>query len=95
MPFCFIGVFFFLAEKPDGLESLLQFVTGLDVAPMLGFDPSPELKFSHPDVDNPLDGTPYANTCSNSLTIPVLQSYEIFVDRMNMALTFGTFFTNE
>ncbi len=83
-----------IAEQPDALETLLQFVTCLREPPVLGFNPPAKLNFTHPDPNDEYDGTPYANTCGNALSIPVLLSYETFVERMNLALTVGTVFTN-
>ena len=82
------------SEEEAGLETLLVFITGYDTVPPLGFEPSLRLNFVHPETQCSYDGVPYANTCANMLTIPVLEEYETFKQRMNLALKIGTVFTN-
>ena len=62
------------------MQTLLEFVTGLDTIPSLGFDPSPRLKFYHPNPVDEYDGLPYANACANILNVPVLRDYDLFVE---------------
>jgi len=76
------------------LSDLLIFVTGLETVPPLGFDPQPSLTFAHiDDVTNISQSFPFANTCSNSLRIPVLPTYAEFNSNfkaaMSMAVTFS------
>ncbi|XP_046569875.1 G2/M phase-specific E3 ubiquitin-protein ligase-like, partial [Haliotis rubra] len=80
-------------EETQSLGKLLAFVTGLDEVPPLGFWPQLRLEFSHPGIDS-YDGTPYANTCANSLRVPVLQVYQSFKEVMMLSLEVGTVFTN-
>ena len=71
--------FILLSDELNGLQTLLGFLTGLDTIPSLGFDPSPRLKFYHPNPVDEYDGLPYANTCASILNIPVLCDYDLFV----------------
>ena len=51
------------------LEKILQFTTAAQYEPLLGFQIQPTLQF------NVLSGfLPIANTCSNSLTLPIPSS---------------------
>ena len=61
-------VFSLLSDESDGLQTLVEFVKGLDTIPSLGFDQSPRLKFHHP---NPVDEY---NGYANILTVPVFMS---------------------
>ena len=62
----------------------------------LGIEPSPTLIFDHPadDVGDHSRGVPFANTCTNCLHVPVLADYELFKERMMLALEFGLSFVN-
>ena len=73
-------VFILLSDGLNGLQTLLGFVTGLDTIPSLGFDPSPRLKFYHPNQVDGYDCLPYANACANILKVPVLSDYDLFVE---------------
>jgi len=64
------------------LSELLIFATGLDVLPPLGFEPARTITFGHPSNLDFKTAFPVANTCSNSLRLPVLQSYDLFVQNM-------------
>ena len=65
--------FFLLSGEPNGLQTLLGIVKGLDIIPSLGFDQSPRLKFHHPNPVDEYDG--YANI----LIVPVFMSdYDLF-----------------
>ena len=55
-------------------------MTGLDAIPSLGFDPSPRLKFYHPNPVDEYDGLPYANACANILNVPGLSDYDLFIE---------------
>ena len=76
-----IAFFILLSDEPNGVQTLLGFVTGLDTIPSLGVDPSPRLRFHHP---NPVDGydglpyMPYTNACANIFTVTVLSDYDLF-----------------
>lgn len=50
---------------------VLQFITGSYQVPALKFDPVPSLKFLHDDPGRKMN----ANTCSNTLTLPVHSKY--------------------
>ena len=67
-PYLSLIAFFPLSDEPDGLQTLLGFVKGLDTIPSLGFDQRPRLKFNHPNPVNEYDG--YANI----LTVPVFMN---------------------
>lgn len=86
----------FAVIEEGRLGQLLAFVTGLDVVPPLGFEPIPALEFNHPgDADYAyLEGVPFANTCANSLRLPVLPEYQVFKERMVAALAVGEIFTD-
>ena len=90
----FITLFHFAEDNKLG--DLLVFATGLDAIPPLGIEPSPTLVFDHPadDEDDHSRGVPYANTCANSLHVPVLADYELFKERMMLALEVGQSFIN-
>ena len=81
-----ITVFHFAEDNK--LCELLVFATGLDAIPPLGIEPSPTLVFDHPadDVDDHSREVPFVNTCANCLHIPVLADYELFKERMLLAL---------
>ncbi|XP_069108918.1 G2/M phase-specific E3 ubiquitin-protein ligase-like [Argopecten irradians] len=82
-------------EEMDKLEDLLQFVTGLRTVPILGMVPSPSTSFGHYDPDDSRWQFPMANTCANTLRIPVVEEYEIFKTNMLRTLEMVTAFTNE
>ncbi|XP_063436086.1 G2/M phase-specific E3 ubiquitin-protein ligase-like [Mytilus trossulus] len=84
-----------LEEEPEGLQNLLTFITGYDTVPPLGFDPPLSLHFIHTENDSDDDAVPYANTCANMLQIPVLSSFDVFQERMHLAVKLGTTFTNQ
>ncbi|XP_056000514.1 G2/M phase-specific E3 ubiquitin-protein ligase-like [Ostrea edulis] len=85
-----------LEDTPDKFKSLLAFITGLDSIPPLGFSPPLTYKFRHPESDEnfTLLATPYANTCTNTLSIPVTDTYKAFKDVMDNALELGCLFTD-
>ena len=51
------------------LGGILQFVTGTNVEPVLGFAMEPRLLFV--DVDAKLGFYPTANTCTNCMHLPI------------------------
>lgn len=85
-----------IEDTPDKFKSILVFVTGLDSVPPLGFSPPLKLKFRHPEADENFSvfATPYANTCFNTLSIPVTETYNAFKEVMDNALDLGCLFTD-
>ena len=79
------------------LFTLLVFVTGSATIPPLGFHPQPTITFGHrQDFAEPDDQSidyPFANTCSNSLRLPVLSSSDDFCANMLAALRIATTFS--
>ena len=79
------------------LADLLQFATGADKIPSLGFFPRPTVVFLHPqgigEEEKHTAGLPRANTCGMELSLPVLDRYVDFRDRM-VAEMITTFTTN-
>lgn len=66
------------------LEQLLVFVTGADCIPPLGFDPQPMVEFLHDAIPS-IDGKthyvskyPVTSTCSNTIMLPLSETYDIF-----------------
>ena len=68
------------------LEDVLIFATGSSSIPVAGFNPPPSISFRHPaDIhveDSFTEEFAYANTCANSLSLPVLRDYEVFKARV-------------
>jgi len=86
-----------IAES-DQLPALLRFATGLECIPPLGIDPQPCIVFGHPEdfaSSDPTMSFPFANTCSNLLRLPVLQSYNTFAENMMAAVTMATTFSTK
>ncbi|XP_046581337.1 G2/M phase-specific E3 ubiquitin-protein ligase-like [Haliotis rubra] len=90
----------FLLDLEEGtevptLKDLLVFVTGADGIPPLGFDPSPRLLFHSADIESPEDKKNFlfANTCANSLSLPMLVDYELFKKNMVAAIQIKLFTT--
>jgi hypothetical protein len=78
------------------LELLLIFATGLDTIPPLGFEPTPSLTFGHGEdvaIDDIRRQFPIAHTCTNSLRIPLIATYDKFKENMNAALDMVNTFT--
>lgn len=67
------------------LKHVLQFVTGADDIPVIGFCPRPTIKFSHNAVPNRKLS---ANTCANILTIPVagMREYSKFSEEFTFCM---------
>lgn len=93
---CNCMYFFYFVDTPDKFKSILVFVNGLDSVPPLGFSPPLKLKFRHPEADENFSvfATPYANTCFNTLSIPVTETYNAFKEVMDNALDLGCLFTD-
>lgn len=84
------------ASESDQLELLLVFATGMNTIPALGFDPEPTLAFKHPEDTDPSDKAgdfPFANTCTNTILLPVLNSYDKFAENVTSAIMLATTFT--
>nr|XP_055025012.1 G2/M phase-specific E3 ubiquitin-protein ligase-like isoform X2 [Misgurnus anguillicaudatus] len=58
------------------VEEVLMFATGLNSLPPSGLNPQPKLEFIE---DSPY---PMANTCANTLKLPVLSNFELFKSNM-------------
>ncbi len=83
-------------DEEKSLDKLLIFLTGAKVIPALGFRPKPQLHFRHPyslPRDDPTREFPVVNTCANVLSLPVLDSYDTFKQRMGAAMEVETFTT--
>ena len=71
-----------IAERVLNLKDFLQFVTGTPTIPILGFDASPSIVFSHDDPNRKLT----VSTCSLELRFPVnpnLLTYDSFRQEMS------------
>ncbi|KAF3836802.1 hypothetical protein F7725_004266 [Dissostichus mawsoni] len=68
------------SQTAVSLEDVLMFATGLTSLPPSGFEPSPGIEF--------LDDSPFpmANTCSNTLKLPLLESYNVFKSKMDFGM---------
>jgi len=75
-------MFYFTEQELIG--DLLVFITGADEEPPLGFDPPLRATFGHPqDAENdPRMPFPFANSCFNSIRLPVLETYSVFKTHM-------------
>lgn len=82
------------------LKLLLLFATGQDSIPVMGFIPTPSLKFKFPpefgtDFNIEANISPTANTCALELFIPVTDTYDTFKTVMlNSIEMFSSVFTN-
>jgi hypothetical protein len=67
----------------------MVFWLGAEEIPLLGFDPAPSLQFRHPQdhVGDISAEFPYANTCANVLSIPVLKTYDQFRQNLIASIT--------
>lgn len=91
-------MFIFTLTGKGEMGALLSFITGLNEIPPLGFDPPLQITFIHPDaVSNEHDvGVPFADTCANTLRLPVGSSYTQFREVMDKILfDIGNIFANE
>ncbi|KAJ4935477.1 hypothetical protein JOQ06_017010 [Pogonophryne albipinna] len=68
------------SQTAVSLEDVLMFATGLISLPPSGFEPSPGIEF--------LDDSPFpmANTCSNTLKLPLLDTYNVFKSQMDFGM---------
>ncbi|XP_034145240.1 G2/M phase-specific E3 ubiquitin-protein ligase-like [Esox lucius] len=62
------------------VEDVLMFATGLSSLPPSGLEPLPQIEF----LDD--SAFPMANTCSNSLRLPLLDSYTLFKSQMDFGI---------
>ncbi|XP_030580358.1 uncharacterized protein LOC115776738 isoform X2 [Archocentrus centrarchus] len=67
-------------EAAVSVEDILMFATGLTSLPPSGLEPLPQIEFLD---DVPL---PMANTCSNLLKLPFLDSYSVFKSQMDFGI---------
>lgn len=78
------------AEDKDGahkLGTILAFATGADTVPPIGFSPHPSIEFLHPEnATATISKLPIANTCINSLKLPLHTTYKDFEQNMDFAL---------
>lgn len=67
-------------EAAVSVEDVLMFATGLTSLPPSGLEPLPQIEF--------LDDSPFpmANTCSNLLKLPLLDSYSLFKSQMDFGI---------
>ncbi|XP_038132896.1 G2/M phase-specific E3 ubiquitin-protein ligase [Cyprinodon tularosa] len=62
------------------LEDVLMFATGVPSIPPAGMDPQPCLEYIY------TSNFPMANTCANTLKLPLLDSYITFKHSMNFGI---------
>ncbi|XP_045079743.1 G2/M phase-specific E3 ubiquitin-protein ligase-like isoform X2 [Coregonus clupeaformis] len=62
------------------VEDVLMFATGLSSLPPSGLEPLPQIEFLEDSA------FPMANTCSNSLRLPLLDSYTLFKSQMDFGI---------
>nr|XP_055051832.1 uncharacterized protein LOC129437605 isoform X2 [Misgurnus anguillicaudatus] len=62
------------------VEDVLMFATGLSSLPPSGLEPLPQIEFLDHSV------FPMANTCANSLKLPLLDSYTLFKSQMDFGI---------
>lgn len=61
------------------------------MVPPIGFSPTPSVHFIHKDDDDFSSPFPMANTCINSIKLPLHTSYQVFKEKFDFALgnTYG------
>uniref|UniRef100_A0AAY4A4M1 HECT domain-containing protein n=1 Tax=Denticeps clupeoides TaxID=299321 RepID=A0AAY4A4M1_9TELE len=76
------SVYLLLSEKATAvcLEDLMMFAAGLTAVPPAGMTPPPCIEFLS---DSPF---PVANTCANTLKLPICDSYSIFKVNMDFGI---------
>jgi len=82
------------------LSDILVFATGASGIPVLGFSPQPTLMFIHkedlPEDELYMAGLPRANTCSMSLSLPIVDDYDDLKTMLLEALpVLNIFFSKE
>ncbi len=87
-------------QREDGSEDLLivnihqilQFATGAEVLPPMGFDRDPEIQFTGEPHQKEMR-LPSASTCGPTLYLPlVLSDPDVFSEKMDMAIIGGQCF---
>ena len=91
-----IFVYFYIAET-EKLEDLLVFAVGLRKIPPLGLHPPPNIKFNHRQEAQHIvvADFPYADTCANTLRLPMATNYASFKTNMLAAINTVKIFTDE
>ncbi|XP_076141258.1 uncharacterized protein LOC143123864 isoform X2 [Alosa pseudoharengus] len=79
-------------DGPKKLQKILAFATGATMVPPVGFSPCPSVEFIHNGADctsTPM--FPTANTCINTIRLPLHDSYKQFKEKFDFALanTYG------
>lgn len=77
---------------------VLAFITGINEIPTLGFRPPLTIAFTHPedDVETYLKEGIFANTCANTLYLPVEMNEAKLYMCLNIAIfEIGCLFTTE
>ncbi|XP_034065966.1 G2/M phase-specific E3 ubiquitin-protein ligase-like [Gymnodraco acuticeps] len=67
-------------QGPVSLEELFMFITGLKTEPPAGMTPHPCVTFSQETI------YPMANTCANTITLPLLGTYASFKANMDFGI---------
>ncbi|XP_041837323.1 vesicle-associated membrane protein-associated protein B-like isoform X4 [Melanotaenia boesemani] len=67
-------------ESSVTLEEIFMFATGVPCIPPAGMDPQPHLEFLASSE------FPMANTCANTLKLPILDDYDTFKANMNFGI---------
>ena len=70
----------FTEQGPVSLEELFMFITGLKTEPPAGMTPHPCVTFSQETI------YPMANTCANTITLPLLETYARFKANMDFGI---------
>ncbi|XP_050960972.1 G2/M phase-specific E3 ubiquitin-protein ligase-like [Labeo rohita] len=68
------------SQAAVSVEGVLMFATRLSSLPPSGLEPPPKIQF----LDN--SAFPMANTCTNSLKLPLLDSYILFKSQMDFGI---------
>ena len=74
------------------LEDILVFATGASEVPPMGFDEQPSVSFKNPDEVG--GALPSASTCSNTMYLPVHDTYGTFKDKFLFGITCAVGFGN-
>lgn len=82
--FGFNFLFSLIANISDGtsattMEDILVFTTGCRSVPPAGFKPPPSIECLHMDF-------PVGNKCSNSLALPIINTYKKFQENMDLTI---------
>ncbi|XP_030266633.1 G2/M phase-specific E3 ubiquitin-protein ligase-like [Sparus aurata] len=67
-------------QGPVSVEEVLMFSTGLKSIPPAGMTPRPCITFTQESM------YPSANTCANTITLPLLQTYNLFKANMDFGI---------